>query len=400
MIMEQHGTGPGRALIDLTLAASYAPGIICVGKSAVLLAICYMLSNILWMALTERCVIICILLYLDRAHHKEYIIDTNACVSVSFFGIAVNELRRGSVFSFDMWWCALIFNVLWCIYSFLVLHVGEACIGATVGVVVKYLCDRVVLCCRALYAMATPNHANKEQLPCDRQSFDSKQDTPYDKNSQGRKQKDTHFIPLLITAILLYMVCNVPIVMVLQDEIETLIRVFCFVSTSLLWLYTLNAEQMHSNSISSFTPCINRFMVLLLIGPVFLMVVIYILMISMVLYRGWDRLTNAVVSASSVGPTAKLPEQHHDKRDCGASLGPVDVAVGLGQHAYHDVRHDASLDARSQKLPSFGKTVSIIGMPSTMQYPESDDMFDPEAVFAEAAKSNAVHRALAEKSKN
>jgi len=167
----------------------------------------------------------------------------------------------------------------------------------------------------------------------------------------------------------------VPIVADLDYDLETLIRVFCFVSTSLLWLYTLNVEQMESHTIASFTPCVNRFMVLLLAGPLFLMVIVYILMISMIIYRGWDLLTSAVVSVPAV-TNPDISQSHNDYNT------PIAVTIGT-------VDQVKEVNKPSKPI-SLGKSISIIGMPLDSQYPGDDDPFDPEAAFAEISKSKAI----------
>ena len=354
----------GKALIDLKLAASYAPGIICVGKSSVLLALCYILTNVFWMGLTERCVIMCIILYLDRAHHKENIIDTNACVCVAFFGMAVNELRHSSTFTVDFWPSTYICSILWCAYSCFLLQVGEGYIGTAVYAVGKWIYKKLFVSCKAIYdLLKLQKNSIGNTIVCEPEC--------YDKNSIGRRDKNSHFIPLLITAFLLYLTCNVPILAELNYDLETLIRVFCFVSTSLLWLYTLNVEQMESHTIASFTPCVNRFMVLLVAGPLFLMVIVYLLMVSMILYRGWDLLTSAVVSL----PVNPGVSETHDPYTT-----PSAVAIGK----VHQSKEVNTLC----KPVSLGKSISIIGMPSDSPN-NGDDLFDPEAAFAEISKSRA-----------
>jgi hypothetical protein len=366
-----HPANPGRGFIDLKLAASYAPGIICVGKSSLLLALCSILTNVFWMGLTERCVIMCILLYLDRAHHKEYIIDTNACVSVAFFGVAVNELRNSSTFSVELWPWTYVCTIIWCVYSCFVLQFGEAYISAIGSAVTTCIYQHLCLCCNKMQELIFTRKKNAASTT----KTEACEPEVYDKNSTGRKERNSHFIPLLITAVLLYLACNVPILADLEYELETCIRVFCFVTTSLLWLYTLNVEQMESHTIASFTPCVNRFMVLLVTGPLFLMVIVYILMISMILYRGWDLLTSAVVSS----PAVMNPGVSESHDHC---TTPIAVTIGTVDHV-----KEAN---KSYRPISLGKSISIIGMPSDSQYPVDDDPFDPEAAFAEISKSKAI----------
>lgn len=368
----------GRALIDLKLAASYAPGIICVGKSVMLFTLYYILKHVFWMGLTDRCVAICIILYLDRAHHKEYIIDTNACVSIAFFGTSVNELRNTNTFTREgihLWPWTYICSMVWCIYSCFLLHVGEVYISTVGYAVIRWICQYLFFCCNTIHNMITTKTKNVSSITSNT-DFDSDY---YEKNSTYRKERKSHFTPLLVTAVLLYLTCNVPILADLDYDLEIVIRVFCFVSTSLLWLYTLNVEQMESQTIASFTPCVNRFMVLLLAGPLILTVIVYILMISMIVYRGWDLLANAVVCSSITNNTC-IPESN--ERITTRVSTPIATVVGVTE----DVNN-----VKAYKPMVYPKPISIIGMPTSgLQYPDDELPFDPEAAFAEISKAKAV----------
>jgi hypothetical protein len=361
----------GVAVIDLRLAASYAPGIICVAKSVALLVVCHILAVVFLMTLTERCVVLCIVLYLDRAHHREYIIDTNACVCVSFFGLVVNELRVMNTFSLAMWPWTWVCSLVWCVYSCFLLNVGEAYISAVACRGVDLFYGKVVACGNTVLNAILSERRSGTTPPGHNES------ECYDKNSNGKNKRSSHFTPLLLTAVLLFLSCNVPIVVEFDNNLEMIIRMFCFVSTSLLWLYTLNVEQMQSNTITSFTPCINRFMVLLLTGPVFLMVIVYIVMISMIIYRGWDLLTNAVSSVSPAsGSSAAYPV-------AGAASSPVHPSLLSQTHENTTLRASCAASEYDAK-PS--KHICIIGMPSQPPYPEEDTPFDPEAAFAEMSR--------------
>jgi hypothetical protein len=348
------------SVIDLKLAASYAPGIICVGKSVMLVTFCHVLSEVLLLNITEKCILVVIILYLDRAHHKEHIVDTNACVGVTFFGLIVNELRSINTFSVPLLPVTVIFSAVWWTYSCLVLQVGEQCITR---VVQKFSCSLFTHCIslahtvyRITYVPRTSQGLTEVLVP-----------EKYDKNSDGKKQSNTHFIPLLITAVLLYLTCNSPVFVEFDSTVETVTRVFCFVSSSLLWLYTLNVEQMQPNTIASFTPCINRFMALLLTGPLVCMVAVYFVMISLVVYRGWDTLSTAMGSASAA-----------------ASAGVSDAGYVPTRDVNVKSPHEEARPARPSPLPA--KNISVLGLPSH----QDDVPFDPEAAFAEMTRSKAM----------
>jgi hypothetical protein len=358
---------PGRALIDLKLAASYAPGIICVGKSVLLFALCYLLKHVFWMGLTDRCVAICIIL-----------IDTNACVSVAFFGVSVSELRNTSTFireGMDLWPWTYICSMMWYVYSCFLLHVGELYISTVGYTVITWIRLYFLFGCNTIHNMITTKTKNVSTIS----STTDVDSECYEKNSTWRKERKSHFTPLLVTAVLLYLTCNVPVLADLDYDLEIVIRVFCFVSTSLLWLYTLNVEQMESHTIASFTPCVNRFMVLLLAGPLILTVIVYILMISMIVYRGWDLLANAVVS-SSIANNTGISESN--ERVTTNVTTPKDTIIGVTE----DVNN-----VKPYKPMVYPKPISIIGMPTSgLQYPDDELPFDPEAAFAEISKAKAV----------
>lgn len=265
-------------MIDLSLASSYAPAIICVCKLALMLAVSYVLGSVVLVSVVDRCLIFAICLYLDRSYHHEYIIDTNACVGIAFFSITVNELRVIGHYSLTFWPYTYVFSVLWQMYSVMVLCVGELAIERFVWGSISYCLRNVYLVFRMVgetgfWSTAAIN--------------DKLQDKSYDKLSHGNSKSRTgSFAPLLITGVLLYCQCSVPIAMDTNYHVEVLVRVFCFASASLLWLYTVNIDEMHSHNPISFIPCINRFCVLLLSAPLVLCIVVYLGMLSIIFYRG------------------------------------------------------------------------------------------------------------------
>jgi hypothetical protein len=271
--------------IDLSLASSYAPAIICVGKLATMLAFSYLLGSVIWVGVIDRCLIFAICLYLDRSHHKEYIIDTNACVGIAFFSIVVNELRVIGHYSLPYWPYTYVFSVIWQLYSIVVLWFGELTID-------KFVCGVLSYCIRNTHGVfrwvgetglwSTEGNATAiNGKICDK-SYDKLSHV----NHGNTKNRTDPFIPLLVTATLLYCECSVPIAMDVNYHIEVLVRVFCFASASLLWIYTMNVDEMHSHHRISFIPCINRFCVLLFSAPLILCIVVYIGMLSTMFYRG------------------------------------------------------------------------------------------------------------------
>jgi hypothetical protein len=326
-------TDPVVAVIDLSLASSYAPGIICVGKTVVMFAVNYFLASVMWMSLTDRCVVLSILLYLDRAHHQEYIIDTNACVAIAFFGLVVNELRGGTLGHGGNWphEYTYVCSSVWAAYSLLVLCVGEVLIDDTIRARTRAVSGLFASLVSRVYRQAhgvlfgvgnssSNSNTNGPLLEPGAGSL------PYDKLEGGKKGVDNTplFIPLLITTVCLYAVCNVQLVWDIDYNLETALRVFCFVSSSLLWLYTMNVQQMQRRRIASFTPCVNRFAVLLMCAPLLLTVLLYVVTISIILFRGWEMLSSVVGASSSSRRGAGEPAVSCE----GGATGGVVVGTG------------------------------------------------------------------------
>ena len=339
-------------MIDLSLASSYAPAIICVGKLATMLAISYLLGSVVLVSVVDRCLLFTICLYLDRSHHQEYIIDTNACVGIVFFTITVNELRTIGHYSLPYWPYTYIFSILWQLYSVVVLWVGELAIE-------RFVCGSIAYCIRNTYGLFRRVGETGLWSAEDNQSgMNSKiGDKPYDKLSGNNKNRRGPFTPLLVTGIMLYGECSVPITMDVNYHVEVLVRVFCFASSSLLWLYTMNVDEMHSHHPISFIPCVNRFCVLLLSAPLILCIGVYLGMLSIMFYRGRH--------------IFRADHNDHIHKD---SMYP-EMSETMGSH------QNTCLNPISENVHENRKHLGVLGVGGL--HGQLDTPFDIEAAFAE-----------------
>lgn len=360
MALKQAAVG----VIDLSLASSYAPGIICVGKATALITFNYILGNLLWMGLMDRCVVMSIVLYLDRAHHREYIIDTNACIGFAFFGVAVNELRASSSMLMpqsETWPYAYGSALAWGLYSLLVLTRGESAIEGCVHSMQRHMGSYAHSQLLVVHQWFKRAVLKSSELPLTASESHAASGTSV-YHASPRPATDTRFIPLLGTACCLYMNCNVSLTYDVDYNLDASVRVFCFVSVSLLWLYTANVKQMQGKRIASFAPCVNRFMVLLLSTPLFLAIATYLLMVSIVLYRGWELLTTAVNNSAG---------------GCVDSLMPPPLDSAPLQYAPMTETLPERVPERApERVPEKTHKKTPVGL-------AADAPFDPEAAYAE-----------------
>jgi len=81
--------------IDMTLATSYKPVLVCIVKVCILMVFHYASVPILFA--TERYALIVAMLYIDKWLAHEYIVNTNSCTAVLAGSLLVHELRDAGV---------------------------------------------------------------------------------------------------------------------------------------------------------------------------------------------------------------------------------------------------------------------------------------------------------------
>lgn len=101
--------------IDLNLAESYRPAVLCAVRMFFIFSM-YIVGSMLEVSSFSVFVFLCTVLYLDRCHRKESIIDTTVPTSTILASLIVNHHRNrfeGGMYNYS----ALLWNTAWSAYS-------------------------------------------------------------------------------------------------------------------------------------------------------------------------------------------------------------------------------------------------------------------------------------------
>lgn len=243
-------THPGDILqmhVDMTLATSYKPVLVCIVKVSILMMFHYMSVPLLFA--TERYALIVAVLYVDNWLAYEYIVNTNSCVTTLAASLLVHELRDAGVQ--ERVHGELVHNV--------VLAVLVGC-----NIVVLGLGEEYCFTYRWFHLYATPlPNATVKRLRHP-PSYN------YQANNQASNQTTYRTSPLLCMLLncgLLVMLSTCAMPENTHDAILNNIRVWSFMILSLTWLYTVHYHDLLYSNVAPFTPCVLRFSSVLFLTP-------------------------------------------------------------------------------------------------------------------------------------
>ena len=268
--------------IDMTLATSYKPVLVCIVKVCILMAFHYTSMPILFV--TERYALMVAIVYIDKWLAHEYIVNTNSCVAVLAGSLLVHELRDSGVqerlhgeFAHNVVLSMLVVS------NILALALGEK----------QYLLNRFV---------STPRCVNTETpslLPPELSDANNKRPRQqlHVNNPNGMilhsKTPNTigAFACVLLTSILLVVLSTCAMPVSTHDPFLNNLRVWSFTVLSLTWLYTINYKNLRYSIVAPFTPCLLRFSCILFLTPT-LTAIVGIVLVSGVLAATHTWITN------------------------------------------------------------------------------------------------------------
>jgi hypothetical protein len=243
--------------IDMTLATSYKPVLVCIAKVCTLMVFHY--TSVPMLYVTERYALIVAILYIDKWLAHEYIVDTNSCAAVLAGSLLVHELRDSGVQER--------------------LH-GETAHNVVLSMLV--LSNILVLTLgehQTIFHMFFPLHKAVDGVPTTPGSseYDSNDKKPrqqlHTNNMQsagGHLNTPTSAGPLTCvvgTSILLVILSTCAMPVSTHDPFLNNLRVWSFTALSLTWLYTVNYKDLRYSIVAPFTPCLLRFSCILFLTP-------------------------------------------------------------------------------------------------------------------------------------
>jgi hypothetical protein len=239
--------------IDMTLATSYKPVLLCIFK--VCLLNCFHYSTMSLLFATERYALIIAALYIDNWMAYEYIVNTNSCVAVLSLSLLVHELRDAGVQERVHGGLAhtIVLSIL--VASNLIIMVfGE-----------NHDLKGILTSSKNTSYESTPESSNASTYP------DKKYRCP-----QTNLPHSTHFnygytpsalFCVLFNCVLLVVLSSCAMPVNAQDPLLNNLRVWSFMVLSLTWLYTVHYRELRYSFVAPFTPCILRFSSILFMTP-------------------------------------------------------------------------------------------------------------------------------------
>ena len=312
--------------LDMTLATSYKPVLVCIAKVCVLMAFHYASAVVLF--ITERYAVIVALLYVDHWLAHEYIVNTNSCVTVLAGSLLVHELRDAGVQ--ERLHGNVVHNV--------VLALLVAC-----NLLVLVLGDHPAWAGAVALLPGTAGGAGEEG-----------EDTGVLKKMKLASNHSTKgagalggaaagpLVAVLSTSCLLVVLstCSLPVSP--HDPLLNNGRVWAFVALSLSWMYTVNSRELRYCSVAAFTPCVLRFSFVLFLTPAPVAVV------------------GVALVAACLGATTMCPPRAREPREEGAAAAPSSYSAGVagGESSRYSGGVSVVAAAGRRREPSAGSAIS------------------------------------------
>ena len=323
--------------IDMTLATSYKPVLVCIVKVCTLMVFHYTSMPILF--ITERYALMVAIVYIDQWLAHEYIVNTNSCVAVLAGSLLVHELRdsgvqerlHGEVAHNVVLSMSVVSNIL-------ALALGEQ----------QSLLNRFV---------STPRCVGLDPpslLPSGWSDANNKRprhqlhvNNPNGITLQSKTSNTIGaFSCVLLTSILLVVLSTCAMPVSAHDPFLNNLRVWSFTVLSLTWLYTVNYKNLRYSIVAPFTPCLLRFSCILFLTPTLIAIV------GIVLVSGALAITHIWITNQEQSQCETFPIDNINHATC---------------------NDNASVVGRETKAQSHTQTGSIVSYRTTSVTKESSD---------------------------
>jgi hypothetical protein len=239
--------------IDMTLATSYKPVLLCILKVCALMVFHY--SSIPLLFATERYALVVAALYVDNWIASEYIVNTNICVAMIAGSLLVHELRDAGIQERVHGDLAHTVALSMLVSSnILVLVFGE-----------NHRFNTILTAPGAYSCPATPSSPVANLYPSKRLRY--QQSSIHSSHHSSTMYTSSALWCVVGNCILLVILstCSMPINT--HDPILNNIRVWSFMILSFTWLYTVYYRELRYSTVAPFTPCVLRFSSILFLTP-------------------------------------------------------------------------------------------------------------------------------------
>ena len=251
--------------IDMTLATSYKPVLVCISKVCALMVFHYASVPVLFV--TERYALIVAMLYVDNWLSYEYIVNTNSCVVVLAGSLLVHELRDAGVQ--ERLHGELAHTVVLSILvasNAMVLALGEY-----PSVFHTLLSSSRTQGSSVPNPTPTPNMSMSTTNTMDANNKLPRHHPhlhhPHTTCSIGSSNSTCSLVCVLSTCALLVVLSTCAMPVGAHDSLVNNIRVWSFTVLSLTWMYTVNYKELRYSIVAPFTPCLLRFSGILFLTP-------------------------------------------------------------------------------------------------------------------------------------
>ena len=239
--------------IDMTLATSYKPVLVCIAKVCVLMMFHYGSASILFV--TERYAIMLAVLYIDHWLSYEYIVNTNSFIAVLAISLLVHELRDSGVqerIHGELSHTIVLSLLMIC--NIFVLMVGEN--------------SSILHGKQSVLHLLTGSSSTPTVQPATGASAK--------RNDRSRLDQATavpccpggdSLVYILLTCSLLVVLSTCAMPVSTHDPVLNNLRVWSFTILCMIWLYTVHYNQLRYSSVAPFTSCVLRFSSILFLTP-------------------------------------------------------------------------------------------------------------------------------------
>jgi hypothetical protein len=225
--------------IDMALATSYKPVLVCIVKVGLLMIFHYTSASFLF--ITERYALIVATLYIDQWIQYEYIVNTNSCLAIIAGSLLIHELRDAGI--------------------------PERIHGPIAHTILLSLLVSVnvlVLMFGEHHSCHTTQHT---QSPAIDDETQKKTRQPIVSAHNQSQTTVGAFVCVLCNTVLLVLLCTCAIPPSTHDPLLNNLRVWSFMTLSLVWTFTVNFKDLRYSTVANVTPCVLRFSCILFITP-------------------------------------------------------------------------------------------------------------------------------------
>ena len=225
--------------IDMALAASYKPVLVCIVKVGLLMIFHYTSASLLF--ITERYALVVATLYIDQWVSCEFILNTNSCLAIIAGSLLIHELRDAGI--------------------------PERIHGPVAHTILLSLLvsmNVLVLMFGEHHSLSTTSSVPLDAI--DEETHKKMRQPVLSAHNQSQATVGA-FVCVLCNTILLVLLCTCAIPTSAHDPFLNNLRVWSFMALSLTWMFTVNYENLRYSTVSKFTPCVLRFSCILFITP-------------------------------------------------------------------------------------------------------------------------------------